>query len=104
VDAGGVAHALAAADVMIDVLDHWRSPLDDAAYPSRWRLRVPRFDVDIQVTPVLADQELNLSVRYWEGAVDVRDTRSTSPLRGRGYVELTGYGAPPGRRTVERTR
>jgi len=41
------------------------------------------------VRPVLADQELDTSVRYWEGAVDV--ARDGTPV-GRGYVELTGYG------------
>ncbi|HYH45776.1 MAG TPA: lipocalin family protein, partial [Thermoanaerobaculia bacterium] len=31
--------------------------------------------------------------RYWEGAVDV--TSRGTPLRGRGYVELTGYAGQP---------
>jgi len=28
---------------------------------------------------------------YWEGAVAVEGTRGGRPLRGEGYVELTGY-------------
>ncbi len=38
--------------------------------------------------PVLADQELDVTVRYWEGAVDV--LQDGEPV-GRGYVELAGY-------------
>jgi predicted secreted hydrolase len=54
-------------------------------------VRVPRFDLDVTVTPVIANQELFTTVRYWEGAVDVDGSRDGAPLSGRGYVELTGY-------------
>ena len=45
----------------------------------------------------IADQELDVSFRYWEGAVTVAGTRRGTPVTGRGYVELTGYTAPPAR-------
>ena len=44
--------------------------------------------------PLLADQELDVSFRYWEGAVEIAGTHHGRPVRGRGYVELTGYAAP----------
>ncbi|MDH3281566.1 MAG: lipocalin family protein, partial [Gammaproteobacteria bacterium] len=31
------------------------------------------------------------TVRYWEGAVDVAGDHDGAPIKGRGYVELTGY-------------
>jgi predicted secreted hydrolase len=31
------------------------------------------------------------SVKYWEGAVDVKGTRAGAPIAGRGYLEMTGY-------------
>ena len=31
---------------------------------------------------------------YWEGAFDIDGTRAGKPIRGRGYLELTGYAAP----------
>jgi predicted secreted hydrolase len=95
VDADGALHRLAADDFALDILQWWRSPLDGARYPARWRLRVPQAAIDVEIVPVLADQELNLTVRYWEGAVDVRGTRAGRPLRGRGYLEMTGWAAPP---------
>jgi predicted secreted hydrolase len=90
VDADGVAMHLGRDDLRLTVLDSWSSP-DGGAYPARWRLRAPRLGLDVIVTPVLADQELITTVRYWEGAVDIEGTRDATTLGGRGYVELTGY-------------
>ncbi|QSQ22464.1 carotenoid 1,2-hydratase [Pyxidicoccus parkwayensis] len=88
-------------DVRIDVLDTWKSPRSGGQYPSRWRLRVDKLGLDVTVTPKLADQELPVSVRYWEGAVSLDGTREGRPLTGRGYVELTGYADTQGPRHAE---
>jgi predicted secreted hydrolase len=90
VDAVGNATHLAAGDFEIEVLGTWASP-EGGTYPSRWQLRVPRADIDVIVTPVISDQELFTTVRYWEGAVDVTGQHEARPVKGRGYVELTGY-------------
>ncbi len=90
VDASGRSSHLAIDDVELSVLDHWESSAG-GRYPSRWTVRVPHLGLDVDVEPVIADQELFTTVRYWEGAVDVTGTRDGSPIRGRGYVELTGY-------------
>jgi predicted secreted hydrolase len=52
---------------------------------------VPRLGLELKVTPVINDQELFTTVRYWEGAVDVAGARDAQAIEGRGYVELTGY-------------
>jgi predicted secreted hydrolase len=91
VDPAGHSRRLSADQVVIDVLDHWKSP-GGALYPSRWRVRVPQTGLDVEVRPVLADQELRIQPRYWEGAVDLKGTRNGSAAAGRGYVELVGYG------------
>lgn len=75
----------------LDVLDHWKSPRSGARYPARWRVRVPSEGLDLTVIPRLADQELDVSFRYWEGAVAVEGTRRGASVDGQGYVELTGY-------------
>jgi predicted secreted hydrolase len=93
VERDGSSRVLAAADARVDVLGSWASPRDGARYPAHWRVRVPGAGLDLEVRPIVADQELNLAVRYWEGAVDVRGVGAGgAPLTGRGYVELTGYG------------
>lgn len=94
VDAQGHARPLTRSDVRIEVLDHWTDP-SGARYPSRWRLVVPELGLDLEVHPVLADQELVTSPRYWEGAADVAGTRAGQPIAGRGYVELVGYAGTP---------
>lgn len=90
VDAAGASVHLDRDDVDVSVLDNWDSPAG-GRYPARWRIAVPARGLDIEIAPVIADQELFTTVRYWEGAVDVMGTRHGEPVAGRGYVELTGY-------------
>ena len=90
VDAASRVTRLAHDDVRIDVTDSWQSPLG-GSYPARWVLHVPALALELAIEPVLANQELDTIVRYWEGAVDVSGTRDGRPIGGRGYVELTGY-------------
>lgn len=86
----GNTSQLNASDVEITVLDTWESP-EGGSYPSKWRLLVPQAGLDIVVTPVMPNQELFTTVRYWEGAVDVEGKHDGATITGRGYVELTGY-------------
>ncbi len=94
VAADGSYRRVGAGEVDLAVTGRWESPRDGALYPARWRLRVA--DLDLEVTPRLADQELDLLVRYWEGAVAVAGTAGGRPVSGRGYVELTGYAGGEG--------
>jgi predicted secreted hydrolase len=87
--ADGTARALASGDVRIDVEDHWVSP-HGVRYPSRWRVRVSGLGLDLELAPVLADQELDALPRYFEGDVNVTSRASGRPA-GEGYVELVGY-------------
>jgi predicted secreted hydrolase len=87
----GETRELKRSDVEIEVLDRWTSPDGTHTYPVEWTLRVPDEDIDLTVTPYMPNQELDVSVRYWEGAVRVEGSAS-----GRGYVEMTGYGDSPG--------
>lgn len=87
----GRARMLAPAAVRMEVLDTWRSPRSGTRYPARWRLVMAEAELELEIQPLVPDQELNLAVRYWEGAVDVAGRAAGRPLRGRGYVELTGY-------------
>lgn len=100
IDRNGGGTPLRAPDVGVEVTERWTSPRG-GVYPARWRLTVPALDLVLDIKPVLADQELMVSVRYWEGAVDVRGVERGRALTGVGYVELTGYapaGSGPGRR------
>jgi predicted secreted hydrolase len=91
VAANGEKRRLKPSDVKIEVLDTWTTPDGTHTYPTEWTLRVPSEGIDLHVTPYMPDQELDVSVRYWEGAVQVKGSAS-----GRGYVEMTGYGDSSG--------
>jgi predicted secreted hydrolase len=70
----------------------WRSGKTHAQYPIEWRIEIPEQRLQFTVAPVLDDQELALGpLTYWEGAIDVSGTRDGKSLKGRGYLELTGY-------------
>lgn len=87
----GESRHLQLSDFELADLDRWESPRSGARYPSRWRIRIPADGLDLEVRPALADQELEVSFLYWEGAVDVTGTHQGRPVTGRGYVEMTGY-------------
>ena len=91
VRADGTTRRLGPDDVRVEALGVWRSPETDARYPARWRLTVPAEDLLLDVTPLLAAQEMRTSFTYWEGAVRLEGTSRGTPITGRGYVELTGY-------------
>ena len=88
--ADGSSQVLKQQDFDIVVRDEWPSP-EGGTYPSRWKVQVPGRGLNIEIVPVIADQELFTTVRYWEGAVDVSGKRGDERVSGRGYVELTGY-------------
>ncbi len=90
VEPGGAAFHLRAEEVALRVEDEWRSPAG-GTYPSGWTLALPDRGLTLRISPVIANQELFTTVRYWEGAVDVSGERDGRPISGRGYVELTGY-------------
>jgi predicted secreted hydrolase len=87
----GATQALGPGDFTLEPTGRWRSPRTGATYPAGWVLTVPAADLRLAVTPFLADQEMNVSYAYWEGAVEVGGTKSGKPVSGSGYVELTGY-------------
>ena len=90
----GTTTRLDPSDVELEVTDRWESPRG-GTYPAGWRLRIPGEDLSLRITPHFNDQELDVSVRYWEGAVRVDGAVDGQSITGQGYVEMTGYGDSP---------
>jgi predicted secreted hydrolase len=94
-DTDGSARTLEPADFVVTPLETWHSPHTSARYPSGWRLSVASRRLDVSLVPVLRDQELatkkSTRVTYWEGACAASGTKAGRPVKGRAYVELTGY-------------
>ncbi len=79
-----------AADIDLAVASRWTSSRTGAVNPARLRLRLPRAGLDLEVTPLLADAELDgrasTGVIYWEGPVALSGSTT-----GEGHMKLTGY-------------
>lgn len=73
----------------------WRSPNTGTSYPIEWTITITGRGAELRLAPLVDDQELvtirSTGIAYWEGAVEVIGTWEGRPVRGRGYVELTGY-------------
>ena len=82
-------------EFQIEVLNHRRSSKSGAVYPSNWRVNVPGHRINLTISPTVKDQELitreSTRVTYWEGSVKVDGKYQDDPVKGMGYVELTGY-------------
>jgi predicted secreted hydrolase len=91
VNADGESRRLAAGDVRLTPVDYWSSERTGVRYPVAWRLEIPQEQATLEIAPYLEGQEVDLSVRYWEGAVRVVGSKGTSRLTGQGYLELAGY-------------
>ncbi|MFP4518358.1 MAG: lipocalin-like domain-containing protein [Oceanicaulis sp.] len=67
------------------------TPLETAAVagrdvPTRWRIRLPARDLDIEIDALFDQSWMATRFAYWEGPV-----RVTGSHAGRGYLEMTGY-------------
>ncbi len=95
VDGAGRVRHLERTDFTVEVTDRWTSPHTGADYPAGWTIELPADDLEIRLTPTVADQELDTrattGVVYWEGSQVVEATRDGRRRSGKAYVELTGY-------------
>jgi len=90
---------LGATDVVLTPGRTWVSPSSGARYPVEWRIQVPSQDLYLEVSAAVDGQELHTEqstgVTYWEGAVLAEGMRAGQPVRGRGFLEMTGYSGRP---------
>jgi len=98
IDRQGQYRPISNDEFIVTTLGTWKSPHSKAVYPAAWRIQIFPGLIDLTIRPNLADQEMRTSgttgVTYWEGSVSVVGTKSSKPVVGEGYVELTGYDRP----------
>jgi predicted secreted hydrolase len=88
----GTTTHLRAADFQVTPVAFWKSKASSAQYPIGWRIALPAQRAEFTIEAALDDQELRLGpITYWEGAVDASGMRDGKSVKGRGYLELTGY-------------
>jgi predicted secreted hydrolase len=95
IDKAGVITALAGDKIRLISTRTWKSSNSGAEYPIRWRIEIPERAINLKVEALTDAQEIetgrSTGVTYWEGAVNVSGDKAGAPLKGRGYMELTGY-------------
>jgi predicted secreted hydrolase len=73
----------------------WQSKRTSAEYPVQWQIEIPRLDMVLQIEPAMKEQEMvteaTTGISYWEGSIDVQGNQYQVPVRGTGYLEMTGY-------------
>ena len=62
------------------------SRVEGRAIPTRWQLKLPAHDLDIEVDALNPQAWMATSFPYWEGPVRITGSHS-----GKGYLEMTGY-------------
>ncbi|HET6145890.1 MAG TPA: lipocalin-like domain-containing protein [Polyangia bacterium] len=91
-DADGNARRFTAKQFTVTPIETWTSPRTGAPYPVALRLQALEAGLLLDIRPLRLDQELRLSVNYWEGAVSLAGSDAGGAVGGEGYLELTGYG------------
>lgn len=71
--------------------DIWQSPQSGSRFPTRWLVKVPSLNIELEVVAKPKEQEVVgiLSARY-EGACDISGVVGKEPVNGRCYVEMVG--------------
>lgn len=90
VDAEGNTVTLGTGDIKLTVLEIWQSPLG-GVYPVKWQAEITSLGRTFIISAVFPEQELDLSTRYWEGAVNIYNNENPEEAVGVGYLEMTGY-------------
>jgi predicted secreted hydrolase len=91
VEPDGSPRQLSRDALRFEPLEFWESPRTAARYPTRWRVSAPDAQLELDVRTRFDDQEAELSTVYYEGAVVASGTLAGNPVRGVGYLEMTGY-------------
>ena len=76
---------------VLEATEYWTSPTTGVRYPVGWDVELAAQNLILEVRALIPNQEMNLAVRYWEGAVTAQGSSANTPVTGRGYLELTGY-------------
>ncbi|MFA5629573.1 MAG: lipocalin-like domain-containing protein [Dehalococcoidales bacterium] len=90
VNKDGTTVKLETNDIALTVLDTWKSPTG-VVYPLKWQAEVKPLGKTLIVEAAFNGQELDLSTRYWEGAINIYDSQNSGEIIGTGYLEMTGY-------------
>lgn len=89
--------SLYSGDFTIEPIRTWTSPHTQDTYPVAWQIDIPSEQLQLTVTAVADDQELDARATslnvYWEGLCTVTGKCQGKTVSGDAYAEMTNY--PP---------
>jgi hypothetical protein len=92
IGADGTVEKIPRENFELEPIEWWKSPKTGGRYPVAWTVSIPSRNVDLTVRARFPAQELDSEpFSYWEGAVSAEGSLGADPLRGKGYLEMTGY-------------
>ena len=77
-------------EIFLKVTGEWINT-EGKSYPSGWILSIPSKNTELKIAPAIKNQELEVSIKYWEGSVKIEGVYDGKQITGHGYTELTGY-------------
>lgn len=92
VHADGSTTAVKNKDFTLEPVRTWKSDQTPGVYPVEWKIGIPKLDLAMEVKARMDAQELvHHPISYWEGSISADGQRNGLPIKGRGYLEMTGY-------------
>jgi len=68
---------------------YWHDAVNNKYYSSRWRLIDPKHGVNIDMTPKISNQVIDVTMfKFWEGTTSLKGTVNDLPITGVGFAEL----------------
>jgi predicted secreted hydrolase len=77
-------------EIQLEPTAQWRSPRTGSRYSVAWRLAIPILDLELELSPLVQDQESSGAIRLWSGAVQAMGRQGSETIGGRGRIETTG--------------
>jgi predicted secreted hydrolase len=77
-------------EIQLEPTAQWRSPRTGSRYSVAWRLAIPILDLELELSPMVQDQESAGAIRLWSGAVQAMGRQGSETIGGRGRIETTG--------------
>jgi len=95
IDVNGKSIHLKKNEFIMTPLRYWISPVTKASYPIVWTVEIPARGYKLSIAAALENSELNIQsigrIDYWEGAINITGSKQNEPLKGNGFLEMTGY-------------
>jgi len=93
IDQQGFTRHLTKSDFVLTPTSWWISPKSGGKYPMAWNVKY--LEYDLRLTTPVEDQEFDARRStgniYWEGYVEAVGKKGDRAIRGKGYLEMTGY-------------